>query len=81
MRTDYLLHTLAGLGIAEFMYDFGVLPAIIAVTIAALLKDVMWDKLLKKGTFEWNDIFCTLGGGTVGIFAELLKNEFIIKMI
>ena len=40
--------------------------------LAGLFKDVIWDKFLKKGTFEVLDIFFTGIGGVIGMTIAIL---------
>ncbi len=64
---DKIKHFFAGLAIAIvvglFVYPmFGLL---IAAAVGAL-KEIIWDWLLKKGTPEWWDFWCTVLGGMAG---------------
>ncbi len=34
--------------------------------VAGLGKDVVWNRWLKRGTFEWLDIWATVLGGALG---------------
>jgi hypothetical protein len=36
--------------------------ALIAGLLAGLFKEVIWDKLLGKGTFDWKDLYFDLWG-------------------
>jgi hypothetical protein len=40
MPTDKLLHTLVGIAISAVLYPFGILPAMLAVCIAAIAKEL-----------------------------------------
>jgi len=45
--------------------------------LAGLLKDIVWDKFLKKGTFEVLDIFFTGVGGIIGMTIAILITNMI----
>lgn len=66
-KRDKLYHFIAGFIIASI---FGLITPVLGLgmaVLAGLLKDVVWDKLLKKGTFEVLDIFFTGVGGVIGM--------------
>ena len=74
IRKDYLYHFLAGVLIAGLTMFFFPVPmtwdpnwnvgfACIFSLIAAVGKELIWDKLLGKGTPEVYDVFCTMAGG------------------
>ncbi len=74
METDKILHLLAGYAIA---LTFGLLsPAAgaIAGILAAFGKEFVWDKWMKRGTFEWQDLNVTLVGVLIGFIFAFLKN-------
>lgn len=73
-RVDYLAHLLAGIGLSEFaftivhIFNGNLIHYSIAASIVLFIvfaKDVIWDKWMKKGTFEWADII-------IGCFGVLL---------
>lgn len=45
--------------------------------LAGVVKDVVWDKWLGKGTFELLDIWVTILGGFAGSWVSLLIYEII----
>lgn len=45
---------------------------LIAGVVATLAKDFIWDKWLKKGTFEWADIMSGLTGCLIGFCSTFL---------
>ena len=63
MPTDKLLHFLVGIAIAAILYPFGVLPTMLAVTIAAIGKELR--DMRGHGTPEVLDALATLAGGAV----------------
>lgn len=73
MKTDKLLHVLCGYIIA---LTVGIwlpwLGALVGVA-AAFGKEFLWDRLLKRGTFEWADINATLVGVLAGFCVAFLR--------
>ena len=67
MDKDKLKHLLAGLAIA-IMAGLFVYPLIGLATTAVIgvLKEIIWDWLLKKGTPELLDFVATVLGGVLG---------------
>ena len=61
MPTDKLLHLLVGIAIAAILYPFGLIPALVAVVVAAIGKE-LWDKT-GRGTPELLDAVATIAGG------------------
>jgi hypothetical protein len=61
MPTDKLLHFLAGIAMAAILYPFGILPAMLAVTIAAIGKELR--DMRGHGTPEVLDALATVAGG------------------
>lgn len=76
-RTDYLLHFLFGIWICYTFFSFGMFVSLGAVVLFALLKDGVWDKLMKKGTFEWKDILSTVASFPVVVLEEQIKGIFL----
>jgi len=81
MRKDYLYHAIAGFLIsfsAAFLIQRFWLPelmllSVVGAMIVGFTKELIWDKWLGKGTFEWRDIYFTLFGGLLGwIIAEII---------
>ena len=71
-KKDKLYHFVAGFLIALI---FGLINPVFGLGMAVLagvLKDVVRDKLLKKGTFEVLDIFFTGVGGIIGMTVAIL---------
>jgi ABC-type iron transport system FetAB permease component len=69
---DKIYHFIAGFIISLI---FGLINPVLGLAlaiIAGLFKDVIWDKLLKKGTFEVLDIFFTGVGGIIGMTIAIL---------
>jgi len=67
MLKDKKLHLLAGLALSLLAGLF-VCPSfgLAVAVVAGLGKDVVWDRWLKRGTFEWLDIWATVTGGALG---------------
>ena len=69
---DKIYHFIAGFIISLI---FGFINPVLGLgmaVLAGLLKDVIWDKFLKKGTFEVLDIFFTGVGGIIGMTVAIL---------
>jgi hypothetical protein len=76
-KKDKLYHFIAGFIIA---FIFGLITPVLGLgmaVLAGLLKDVVWDKLLKKGTFEVLDIFFTGVGGLIGMAVAIVITNMI----
>ena len=58
-KKDKLYHFIAGFIIALIFGLFNPIAGLIIAVGAGFTKDVVWDKFLKKGTFEVLDIFFT----------------------
>ena len=70
---DKLLHYIAGtLIVAFFLIVSTIQIAILALIVIAGAKELLWDKLLKKGCCEWLDFLATLLGGFV-VLSVVLK--------
>ena len=75
-QRDKALHWIGGVYIFLFADFFlSSLLSFLAVVIIAFLKDFVWDKLMKKGTFEWWDIAYTIFGGGTILFYKLVQYE------
>lgn len=61
MRPDKITHTLAGAAIAAALLPWGVIPALLAVVVAAVGKEV-WDAQ-GHGTPDRIDALVTVAGG------------------
>ena len=70
--TDGLLHILAcyAISVTCGIYLNAGLALFIAV-FAGVLKEVIWDGWLHKGTFEIKDLLCDLIGAVAGFFVLL----------
>lgn len=74
---DKIYHLVAGFIIS---LTFGLINPVLGLAlaiIAGLLKDVVWDKFLKKGTFEVLDIFFTGVGGVIGMVVAIVITNMI----
>ena len=68
---DKIYHLVAGFIISLI---FGLINPVLGLgmaVLAGLFKDVIWDKFLKKGTFEVLDIFFTGIGGVIGMVVAI----------
>lgn len=69
-KQDKLKHLLAGIGISlVFGVQFSPLIGLIAAAIVGALKEIIWDRLLKKGTPEFMDFLATALGGAIAYMA------------
>ena len=65
-KQDKLKHLLVGVGISlVFGVLFSPLIGLIAAVIVGALKEIIWDRLLKKGTPEFMDFLATALGGAI----------------
>lgn len=74
VKTDKLLHFLCGYVIAITLSLFVVWLGPVVGVLAAFGKELVYDKWMGKGTFEWQDINVTLVGvlsGFIVAFARL----------
>lgn len=75
---DKIYHLVAGFLIALI---FGLINPVFGLGMAVLvglLKDVIWDKFLKKGTFEVLDIFFTGVGGVIGMVVAIILTNLLL---
>ena len=77
MRNDLKLHAMAGAGIAVLVYILMLLlsidypayiVAILAVIVAGIGKELIWDKLLGKGRMQVSDAVATCVAGLLTVF-------------
>lgn len=73
MGTDKLLHVLCGYVIAVTIGMWLPWLGAVAGIVAAFGKEFLWDRLLKRGTFEWADINATLDGVLIGFALPFLE--------
>jgi hypothetical protein len=77
LKKDKLYHFIAGFSLALI---FGLINPVFGLgmaVLAGLFKDVIWDKFLKKGTFEVLDIFFTGVGGVIGMVVAIVITNMI----
>ncbi|MEA5046529.1 MAG: hypothetical protein VB075_18410 [Petrimonas sp.] len=77
MTKDKLYHLIAGFAIALIFGLFNPIAGLIIAVGAGFTKDVVWDLLLKKGTFEVLDIFATAVGAIMGTVVALLIINYL----
>lgn len=56
VRTDLMLHFLYGSMIAFFLININLWYGFGIAVLISVLKEVVYDKLMKKGTFDWLDL-------------------------
>lgn len=70
---DGLAHILASLVLCAVLGAFLPLWAAVLVTLAVgFIKELVWDKLLKKGTAEWRDMVSDTVGIVLGVLIIIL---------
>jgi hypothetical protein len=65
VTVDKLAHFLAGIAVAALAYPWGLVPAIVAVIVAAAGKELA--DMYRHGEPEAWDLVATLAGGVVGL--------------
>lgn len=74
MAKDKLMHLIAGFIISLIIGIINPVLGLITATIVGAVKEVVYDKILKKGCFEVADFFATFIGGLIGMILILLFN-------
>jgi len=74
MAKDKLYHLVAGFIIALIFGLINPLLGLVTATIIGAAKEVVYDRLLKKGCFEILDFIATFIGGLIGMILILLFN-------
>lgn len=70
---DGLAHILVSLVLCAVLGVFLPLWAAVLITLSVgFIKELVWDKLLKKGTAEWRDIIADAVGVLLGVFIIIL---------
>lgn len=68
IRKDDLLHIICSIIITSIFNLFFVWwIAVIITFVIGILKELIWDRLLKKGTPEWRDILSDIIGILIGL--------------
>ena len=78
MTKDKLYHLIAGFAISLIFGLFNPILGLVIAVLAGIAKDVVYDLLLKKGTFEVLDIFFTVIGAIMGTVVAILTINLII---
>lgn len=74
-RNGYLCHFIIGFATMVFFFDFGLWWGVGATALIAGAKEVIDIKRDDDVSVENTiDFLCTLAGGVVGIFAEIIKS-------
>lgn len=68
------LHLLAGYAVALTFGIFSPAAGAVAGILAAFGKEFVWDKWMKRGTFEWQDLNLTLVGVLVGFILAFVRS-------
>jgi len=79
MQLDKITHTIAGAAIAAALMPWGVIPALLAVLVAAVGKE-LWDAH-GHGTPDRIDALATVAGGAAMLGWLLLIAPLITKII
>ena len=79
LQLDKIIHTLAGAAIAAAMLPWGVIPALLAVVVAAVGKEVV-DRFT-RGHPDHIDALVTVAGGAAMLGWLLLIAPLITKII
>lgn len=79
LAVDKIAHTLAGAAIAAALLPFGIIPALLAVLVAAVGKE-LWDAQ-GHGTPDYIDALATVAGGCAMLGWLLLIAPLITKII
>lgn len=78
MQIDKQAHTLAGAAIAASLLPFGVIPALLAVILAAVGKE-LWDAQ-GHGTPDHIDAMATVAGGAAMLCWLLYAAPFFVSL-
>lgn len=71
--TDGLLHITCSTVIVLIAGMFiSILGSVLVALAIGVAKEVIWDKLLKKGSPSWHDIICDLIGVAIAVIVLLL---------
>jgi hypothetical protein len=74
MTKDKLYHLIAGFAISISIGLFSPILGLAVAVLAGIAKDVVYDLLLKKGTFELLDILATTVGAVIGAIVTTTIN-------
>ena len=78
---DKIYHFVAGILIAfTFTLIFSPLIGLITASVSGVIKEVVYDLKMGKGTFEILDIFATVLGAFVGTVLGLLTINYIFPI-
>lgn len=73
--TDKLLHLICCYAITLTFGIFAEWIGVVVCLVLALGKEFIWDKWLKKGTFEWQDINYDLIGLICGLCVSIVQHQ------
>lgn len=77
MAKDKLMHLIAGFIISLIIGIINPVLGLVTATLIGAGKEVVYDKILKKGCFEVADFFATFIGGAISTaFILLIKLAF-----
>lgn len=75
ISTDKLLHLICCYAITLTFGIFAEWIGAVVCLVLALGKEFIWDKWLKKGTFEWQDINYDLVGLICGLCVSIVQHQ------
>jgi len=72
MKVDKLYHLIAGFAISLLFGLISPITGLITAVVIGSAKEVVYDKLLNRGCFEYLDFVATCVGGVVGYLILIL---------
>lgn len=78
ISTDKLLHLISCYAITLTFGMFAEWIGVVVCLVLALGKEFIWDKWLKKGTFEWQDINYDLVGLICGLCISIIQHQLFM---
>jgi len=73
MKIDKLYHLIAGFVISVFFGLISPITGLITAVIIGAAKEVIYDKLMKRGCFEVLDFVATVIGGVIGYLIMIIR--------
>ena len=62
MKCDKAYHFIAGVLLGFVFINMSMYYGFVVAVLISILKEVIWDKWMKKGTFEWYDMLSGIAG-------------------
>ncbi len=69
IKKDKIKHFVCGFLITSLLSPISLFIGIVVGIITAFAKEFIWDKWMKRGTFDWMDIWATLAGVSISTVA------------